>query len=163
MVGFFYSGEVNDIYQQAAPETYTTGAYLASLPPVLIGSLQQKYTQYAGFANLTFNVTDRFDIGAGGRYSYNDQNVSQAQSGVFIGPTPITAIVSDTEKPTTYSFSGRYHFDRDEMLYGRIRQRIQKLAVQILRIRQGTRPLIRIRRSIMKLASRAKAGTAGWW
>jgi len=120
VAGVFYSSESNDIYQQLAPETYTTGAYLASLPQALIASLQQNYTQYAAFANVTFNVTDRLDIGAGGRYSHNDQQVSQIQSGELIGPTATTAAVSSTEKPTTYSFTGRYHFDPDEMLYARI-------------------------------------------
>jgi iron complex outermembrane receptor protein len=120
VAGVFYSSESNGIFQQLAPETYTTGAYLAALPQALIANLQQNYTQHAAFANVTFNVTDRFDIGAGGRYSHNNQNVSQVQSGELIGPTTTTAAVSATEKPITYSFSGRYHFDPDEMLYARI-------------------------------------------
>jgi len=120
VAGLFYSGESDTIYQQLAPATYTTGALLSSLPQALIANLQESYKQYAAFANVTFNVTDQFDIGVGGRYSHNPQTVSQVQSGILIGATTTISSVSSTENPTTYSFSARYHFDPDEMLYARI-------------------------------------------
>ena len=120
VAGLFYSGENNNLYQQIAPATYTTGVLLPSLPQTLINYSQQNYTQYASFANVTFNVTDRFDIGAGGRYSHNHQALAQNQSGELIGPTAVTSAASETERPTTYSFTGRYHFAAEQMLYGRI-------------------------------------------
>jgi len=120
VAGIFYSGENDNIYQQLAPAIYKTGVLQPSLPQALIAYLQESYTQYAAFANVTFNVTDRFDIGAGGRYSHNPQTVSQIQSGELIGPTTTVSSASSTENPTTYSFTGRYHFDPDEMLYARI-------------------------------------------
>ncbi len=120
VAGLFYSDENNNLYQQIAPATYTTGALLSSLTQTLVNYSQQNYRQYAAFANVTFNVTDRFDIGAGGRYSHNRQNLAQNQSGELIGPTAVISSTSETERPTTYSFTGRYHFDPDQMLYGRI-------------------------------------------
>ena len=120
VAGFFYSGENNDLFQGLSPETYTTGRPVASLAQALINYSEQNYTQYAAFANVTFNVTDRFDIGAGGRYSHNTQALSQNQSGELIGPTSVASTASETERPTTYSFTSRYHFGPDQMLYGRI-------------------------------------------
>lgn len=120
VAGLFYSSENNNLYQQLAPATYTTGALLTSLTQALINYSQQNYTQYAAFANVTFNLTDRFDIGAGGRYSDNHQNLAQNQSGELIGPTAVISSTSETERPTTYSFTGRYHFAPEQMLYGQI-------------------------------------------
>lgn len=120
IAGLFYSGEDNHLYQQLSPTTFTSGALNTSLPQALVNYSRQNYDQYAAFANLTFKVTERFDIGAGGRYSHNEQTLSQNQSGELIGPTLLTSSVSETEDPATYSFTGRYHFDPDEMLYASI-------------------------------------------
>jgi len=118
--GLFFSRESNSVDQDIAPGTYTTGVLLPALTPAFVGNLDQVYTQYAAFANLTFNVTDQFDISAGGRYNHNNLDLHQVQSGLFIGPTPSIGAASNNETPTTYSFSTRYHFDPDEMLYARV-------------------------------------------
>ena len=121
IAGLFYSNERNRIDQQLAPATYATGQLMPSLPSLLIANVQQNYTQYAAFANVTFNLTDRFDIGAGGRFSHNEQNLVEMQSGTLAGGTGTSVSNStDTETPTTYSFTGRYHIDPAEMIYASI-------------------------------------------
>jgi len=121
VAGVFYSDERNSIDQELAPATYTTGQFLTALPPLITADVQQNYKQYAAFATLTVKITDRFDVGAGGRYSHNEQTINQLQSGPLAGGGPPThKSVSDTENPTTYSFTGRYHFDPADMLYARI-------------------------------------------
>ena len=118
VAGFFYSGEKNEVDELLAPATYSSGEPQRALPLFYDAGIRQDYDQYALFANVTLTLTNRFDVAAGGRYSHNEQNIFQRRSGLIAG-TP-TESASDREHPMTYSFTARYRFSVDQMVYGRV-------------------------------------------
>ncbi len=118
LAGLFYSDETNTVDQLLAPATYTTGEPLTQLPTFLTSVVGQAYKQYAAFADVTLNLSPQFDMTAGGRYSHNEQNIFLSQSGLIAGAP--TESASDTENPTTYSFTARYRFNPERMLYARV-------------------------------------------
>jgi iron complex outermembrane receptor protein len=77
------------------------------------------YKEKAAFGNLTYAFTDAFDVQLGGRFSSTDQDFANYYSGPLNGGTS-----SDHESASnnvwTYSFSPRYHFNPDLMMYGRV-------------------------------------------
>lgn len=75
-----------------------------------------KYNEYAGFANLTYHFTDRFDLEVGGRQSHNTQSYYQAVSGPLNGPEA-TLSTGSNESSTTYLLTPRYHFSDSTMAY----------------------------------------------
>src|SRR5262249_53510181 len=64
LVGAFFTHEVFADVQTIAAENSTTGAYVAQS---YYGSFPGSYREYAGFTDLTYRITDRFDVQLGGR------------------------------------------------------------------------------------------------
>jgi outer membrane receptor protein involved in Fe transport len=83
------------------------------------------YTEYAGFADLTYHFTERFDVQIGGRLSQIGQDFNQYVSGpyvpAFIGGTSpsITPTTHADSKPFTYLFTPRFRVSQDLMVYAR--------------------------------------------
>jgi len=69
------------------------------------------YKEYAFFGDSTWHITDKFDLSAGLRYANNKQDVASS-NGDFAPTTE--------ENVTTWSFSSRYRFTTDAMVYARI-------------------------------------------
>lgn len=112
-VGAFYTKEeseresemvVLDISGQPVPNIF----YTLSAP--------SDYEEYAAFANVTWHVTDQWDIGAGVRYARNDQSYVQFGSGVFIADQP--EATSD-EGVATYLLNSSYHLSGHSTVYAR--------------------------------------------
>lgn len=83
-----------------------------------------KYKEYAGFGNLTFKLSDKFDVQFGGRYSHNDQKMSHNESfqGVPFPGAPFDATNNPTASGSafTYQVSPRFKPTPDHMIYGRL-------------------------------------------
>jgi iron complex outermembrane recepter protein len=76
------------------------------------------YQEAAGFANVTFKVTDSFDLGAGDRYSsYKSSNCPGTQTGPFGAGGPCTSLPSTGVD--LWMGNARYHIDQDTMVYVR--------------------------------------------
>ena len=118
VAGLFYSAETNNVNQLLYPAIYTTGEIVTQLPTFLTSAVGQNYKQYAAFADVTLNLSSHFDVTAGGRYSHNKQDISLTQSGLIAGAP--TESASNTENPTTYSFTARYRFNAERMIYARV-------------------------------------------
>lgn len=94
-----------------------TATPFASLGPT-------RYREIAGFADLTWHVTDKFEIQVGGRYAENRQSSTTAT--VIDGPaTPIfgpstTETSRSKDSAFTWLVSPTYHITRDMMLYARV-------------------------------------------
>jgi iron complex outermembrane receptor protein len=115
--GFFFTHEQSTHGEIFDPFETSTGA---SIPVnLLTGALKDRYTEYAGYADLDYHFTDKFDLMAGGRYGSNEQHYSQPESGALIGPaTTLTAKSSDDS--ATFLVSPRYRLDDDNMVYARV-------------------------------------------
>jgi iron complex outermembrane receptor protein len=85
------------------------------------------YEEYAAFANLTFNITDRFDVQIGGRESQNRQTYKNTIVGPY-GPVflrlpsnpYVYPDVTTKENSFTYLLTPRLKVSPDLMVYARL-------------------------------------------
>ena len=70
------------------------------------------------FGDVTFNVTDQFDVTGGLRYAKNDQDFAQISDGFILGG--FTSIEGESsEDVLTWMVNARYRFNDDIMVYAR--------------------------------------------
>lgn len=112
-IGSFYTHEKNSNHQfifatdvSGAPSTINL--FNLQLPTT--------YEEYAGFANLTYRLTDKLQLTGGIRYAHNDQTTVQIGSGLLIGSLPKS---TSRENVTTYLASAKYQFSRNGQVYFR--------------------------------------------
>ena len=84
------------------------------------------YAEWAGFTDLTYRFSDRFDVQVGGRISRMAQSYSSIDTGPYVdlfgnGPSPsIGPKVRSHQTTFTYLFSPRFKVTPDIMLYARL-------------------------------------------
>jgi len=79
-----------------------------------------KDTSYAGFGQVTYDVTDKFKLSIGGRYSFEDQKATQVQAAQnFVDPNYNRA-ADRTDGQFTFTGNASYHFTPDVMAYATI-------------------------------------------
>jgi outer membrane receptor protein involved in Fe transport len=115
--GFFFTHEASTHGEQFDP--FLTGSNTPIPVNLLSGSLNSRYTEYAGFGDVTYHFTPKFDVQAGVRYSTNDQNYNQPESGALIGPST-TLLAKTSDDSTTFLVTPKYQFDSNTMVYARI-------------------------------------------
>jgi outer membrane receptor protein involved in Fe transport len=74
------------------------------------------YQEFAGFANLTYHFTDRFDIQVGGREGRNTQSYYQDVSGPLNGPEA-TLSTRSSDNSFTYMVTPRLRLSDSVMTY----------------------------------------------
>ncbi|HEY1710565.1 MAG TPA: TonB-dependent receptor [Rhizomicrobium sp.] len=104
LVGLYYTNETAILHQDLVLAPH--GAPLGFL------ELDSQYAETAGFADLTYHFTDRFDVSVGGRYSHNDQTANQFGLALANGASDGNIF--------TWSVAPSFHLDDDTVLYGRI-------------------------------------------
>jgi iron complex outermembrane receptor protein len=124
LLGGFYTNEHSHWAEDVLATDAMTGAKVAQS---LYLSFPQTYSEYAGFGDLTYYVTDRFDIQFGARDGEIRETSDQFESGPF---TPIFAPghTSPAIFPTAYARSNaftylvtpRFKLSPDIMIYSRI-------------------------------------------
>jgi iron complex outermembrane recepter protein len=115
--GFFFTRESSTHVERFDPFFIATGA--AFPVNLLSGALISRYTEYAGFGDVTVHVTSKFDVQGGVRYGSNDQHYSQPESGALIGATT-TLRAHSSDDSTTFLVTPRYRFDENAMVYARV-------------------------------------------
>jgi iron complex outermembrane recepter protein len=122
LAGVFYTRETSANHQSA--NLFDTSYNELSGPPlfspILLGSLPSTYKEYAGFGDLTLNVTDKLDMTGGVRYAHNEQVFTQILDGLLLGGEHIELREKGSEGVTTWSLSSRFRFTPDNMLYGKV-------------------------------------------
>jgi len=125
-LGGFYTYENNSPFFQYLPvENGNTGAVVGQLVYL---NFPSTYTEYAGFADLTYHFTDRFDLQVGARESEIRQNIKPA---TYIGVYDTAFLGQSSEyyvypqkiaksSPFTYLFTPRYKLTPDLMVYVRL-------------------------------------------
>jgi outer membrane receptor protein involved in Fe transport len=122
MVGGFYTHEstpVSQILTAADPATGATQGVLVNF------DFPTTYQEYAAFGNVTFHITDQFDIQAGGRESENKQTYNESDFGVvaepLFGSNPFVFPPQETkDNAFTYLVTPRYKISPDLMVYARL-------------------------------------------
>ena len=122
LVGVFYNHEKTTGTEDLLATNYFTGTF-AGLWGRFIGPAS--FIDYAGFADLTWHVTDQFDIQVGGRESQNKQDYTETVTGQyalsFNGANPyIYPRAQTSENSFTYLVTPRYRLTPDLMIYSRL-------------------------------------------
>ena len=122
MVGAYYTREKGTIDQFIGSVDLITRQpfgipLLDELATALIDS---KYKEFAGFSNVTWHATDRFDITAGGRFAKNDQSAHQVTASALglVGTSDF--VTKSDESVFTYAVSPRYEINDRMAVYARI-------------------------------------------
>ncbi len=115
--GAFFTHEKSSHGEQFDP--FETGTGAAIPVNLLSGFLLSRYTEYAGFGDVTYHFTRRFDVQGGLRYSTNSQTYSQPQSGLLIGAAS-TLVAESSDHSTTFLVTPRFSFDPNNMIYLRV-------------------------------------------
>ncbi|WP_447763549.1 TonB-dependent receptor [Sphingopyxis panaciterrae] len=118
--GFFQSERLQSDYSMFQ---FDLNGNRTSLAPFSIAKRSGKLKEYAGFVNLTYYITDRFDISAGYRHSQIDQDQVRITSGIRRNPSnPLletVSVVDSSENSETYLGAIRWQATDNLTLYGR--------------------------------------------
>jgi outer membrane receptor protein involved in Fe transport len=122
MLGGFYSHEYNKFAQTVEPENALTGQILT--PLLWHGDFPGEFEERAGFANLTYHVSDQFDIQVGGRESFGvGSTVTYYAIGPLFGGSATVPYVNQdggaSSNAFTYQVTPRYKISPDLMVYFR--------------------------------------------
>lgn len=117
-VGAFYTREESTGAIRIAPVTLDVGTPVA-LDALIVADSSSIFKEYAGFGDLTYRFSDRFDVTVGARYSSNDRDFDETDNGLLIGPVASIGGTS-SDSSTTYLITPRFHISDDLMAYARV-------------------------------------------
>ena len=120
LLGGYYTDEDSAIKQKILATEAGTDTVATGVPVLADLTLDSTYEEIAGFANVTWHVTPRFDLSLGGRASHNKQNASQVADGPLVGGHTEYEDVRSSESPFTYSFAPRFELKKNSSIYGRV-------------------------------------------
>ncbi|HEX2140562.1 MAG TPA: TonB-dependent receptor [Woeseiaceae bacterium] len=122
LAGLYFTREESGIDpQQIFAAEAGTDTIAEGVPMLLGASLTSDYDEYAAFGNATWHVTDRFELGLGGRASRNEQSASQVLDQTGIGGGVINFDeANSSEDVFTWSFAPRFELADEHALYARI-------------------------------------------
>lgn len=126
MVGGYYTKEKGLIEQHINGQVLSDPTELQDeLTDLLFLSLNSRYTEIAAFGNVTWHITDRFDLTGGARESHNKQDSDEIVGGPFApfqfpGGIPVFAPGHSSESVFTYSLSPRFELNKQTAIYARV-------------------------------------------
>lgn len=120
LVGAFFTRETGGIDQGFDAIRLSDQQPVAGLPLLGLASVSSKYTEQAGFGNLTWHVTPRFDLQLGGRYGENRQRAVETLDGILVGGSSRFTPVNSKESVFTYSVAPRYELSDNAAVYLRV-------------------------------------------
>jgi iron complex outermembrane receptor protein len=117
LLGGFYTYEDSHWVQRFPALNPATGAAAGQL---LYNEFPTIYAEYAGFADLTVHVTDRFDVQLGGREAHIRQTFSANEYGPLIGTDTVTPEEESKSNAFTYLLTPQFKVSSDFMVYARL-------------------------------------------
>jgi iron complex outermembrane recepter protein len=117
--GFFFTHEHSG-RDEPSDIFFTDSGMPIPIPvPVFFDTQDSRYTEYAGFGDLTYHFLPQFDVTAGLRYSTNRQRFGETSGGLATGGTTVTA-QSSSDKSTTFLVTPRFRLDDNNLIYARV-------------------------------------------
>lgn len=117
LTGAFFTHESSGNHQRLTA-TANDGTPLPVLDPLLAVNEPSGYRESALFGDLTYKISDQFDLTGGLRYARNWQKNSFFVSGVGASLEGLSDSQSQSaEGVTTWMFSPRYRISSDNMVY----------------------------------------------
>jgi outer membrane receptor for Fe3+-dicitrate len=126
MVGGYYTKEKGIVEQHINAFVLDDPSSLRNeLTDLIFLNLDSRYREIAGFTNVTWHASDRFDITAGARLSRNKQTSEQVVGGPvaplqFGGAIPEFDEGRSSESVFTYSLAPWFEISDDSAIYARI-------------------------------------------
>ena len=120
LVGGYYSNEkglIDQAFNAVQPNTLTP---VSGLPLLGVATSNSTYREFAGFANATLHLGDRFDLTFGGRYSENKQTAGQVSDGALAGGPLTLPTTRSKEDVVTYSVAPKFKLSDHFSIYGRV-------------------------------------------
>jgi iron complex outermembrane recepter protein len=119
LLGGFYTHEDSTVTQDINVISPDSGAVIATGLSTTSPSI---YAESAAFTDLTWHLTEQFDIQAGGRWSSIRQSLQNTLAAPLLGaPAPqVGQKTYSSANPVTYLFTPRFKLSPDQMLYARI-------------------------------------------
>jgi iron complex outermembrane recepter protein len=123
LLGIFYTHESSQYQQSILAVNPLTAATVGDFYNV---AFLPGFAEYAAFTNLTFHITDRFDVELGGRESHIKQTYSEVDTGPYLTavlgePSPhIVPEEQSTADSFTYLATPRFKISSDLMIYARL-------------------------------------------
>lgn len=117
LVGLFYTHEKSPFTQEILAVDPATGA---SVGTEFRDTIPTTFSEYAIFTDLTFHVTDQFDLQFGGRASQNRQTYSEIDSGPLVGGELVNPEVDTKDSSFTYLITPEFKITPDLMVYARL-------------------------------------------
>jgi iron complex outermembrane recepter protein len=119
--GVFYTKEDGNVLQILS--LFNPSGSQVATP--FIGGNPSTYKEYAGFGDVVFHLTDKFDLQVGARYAQNEQeyfstNTIDAPVAPVFGPSSVTPTNDTDEDTITWAISPSYHITPDMMAYFRV-------------------------------------------
>jgi outer membrane receptor protein involved in Fe transport len=118
-IGGFYTHERNRLGQDLYGIDGVTGATISPLDGLVTVDLPSRYTEYAGFANVTWHIAPKFDLTGGGRWSHNKQSEEQDTNGLLAGGGSVFSGHS-SDSVFTYAVAPTFKPNANTRIYARI-------------------------------------------
>jgi len=112
IIGAYYTKQESDSFQ-------ITQEMPADIDLIDLNS-RQEYTEYAIFGNLTYNITDNWDVTGGVRVSFNENIVTQDFTGVLSNPLLNDLVTENDDTVATWLFNTHYSVNDAVNLYARV-------------------------------------------
>jgi iron complex outermembrane receptor protein len=119
LVGGYFTretGKLDQLYVAATPGTVTA---VPGLPLLVKADLSSIYREYAGFANATLHLGERFDLTFGGRYSRNEQSAVQTLQGGLVGGLVGYPEKRSSQNVFTWSVAPKFKINDHVSVYAR--------------------------------------------
>jgi iron complex outermembrane recepter protein len=122
LLGGYYTHESSRYFETIYATDIATGNNLGVLYLTPSAPTDSNiFEEYAAFTDLTFHITDQFDIQIGARESHIKQSTANlVGTGPLVGGVAITNPTATSYSPFTYLFTPEYKFSKDLMVYSRL-------------------------------------------
>lgn len=132
LIGGYYTNEKTNLFQRYLPFRLADFTFIpraTTIPAGILGpgpvaiqefvtaGIDAKYEEYAGFANATLHLGDRFDLTGGVRYSHNDQSSTQVVNQLGTG---VPVLGDSNEGVFTWSVAPRFEINDRTAIYARV-------------------------------------------
>jgi outer membrane receptor protein involved in Fe transport len=124
LAGVFYTDEraTNNQFVSAFDSSYQPIDVLQ--PYAGFSHIPTKYREYAAFGDVYWKIGSQVELGAGVRYSDNEQRFDLTGSGALLSlpqsPPTVLPTVRSSDTNTTYMASAKYQFNEQVMMYARV-------------------------------------------
>ncbi len=133
LVGGFYTRENSEV--ATVLRAYDGAEQPRPDDEVLSSVLPSRYEEYSAFGNVTWHLTDKFDVTGGLRFARYDQQFSQTGIGLLGASTPFR---QTQDEVLTYLANARYRFTDRQTVYLRYATGYRPGGINFVRIDPNT-------------------------